>query len=297
VQYPKLWPAQGLEICVKELRTELLHTDLQTKNYAVQKSISKGCQRLDLVSFERKPMGSNYPSRREWLQIAGVAAAGATIGNSASLWAAPPVGATNPRAGLTADDALADLMAGNERFIKGQPESPRRLPKDYVPLATAQFPEAVILACADSRVPPEILFDQGVGDLFVVRVAGNVVGGTGAVVKGSIEYAVAVLNVPLIMVLGHSNCGAVKSAIEHIDQNDSLPGAIEGLVNLIKPAVTEVRGKPGDKLANAIRANVRLGVERLKTLDPILASPVSAGKLKIVGATYDLATGRVEMVV
>ncbi len=130
--------------------------------------------------------------------------------------------------------------------------------------------------------------------MFVVGVAGNVVGGTGAVVKGSIEYSVAVLNVPLIVVLGHSECGAVKAAVEHIDQRDSLPGAINELVELIKPAVEEVRGKPGDKLSNAIRANVELGVERLKGLEPILAGPVAAGKVVVVGATYDLATGRVE---
>jgi carbonic anhydrase len=241
-------------------------------------------------------MGSYHPSRREWLQIAGVTAAGATLASSTRMFAAPPAGAADPRAGMTPDEALADLMAGNARFVKGQTESPRRGPKDFSALAAAQFPEAVIVACADSRVPPEILFDQGVGDLFVVRVAGNVIGGSGPVVKGSIEYAVAVLNVPLIMVLGHSNCGAVKAAIEHIDKNDSLPGAIEGLVDLIKPAVTEVRGKPGNKLANAINANVRLGVERLKGLDPILAKPVREGQLKIVGGTYDLATGRVEMV-
>ena len=146
-------------------------------------------------------------------------------------------------------------------------------------------------------MPPEILFDQGVGDLFVIRIAGNVIGGSGPVVKGSIEYAVAELRVPLVIVLGHSNCGAVKAAVKHIDDHDALPGAINDLVNLIKPAVEQVRGKPGDKLANAIRANVELGVERLQGLEPILAGPVRAGKLKVVGATYDLATGRVSMMV
>jgi carbonic anhydrase len=144
-------------------------------------------------------------------------------------------------------------------------------------------------------VPPEILFDQGVGDLFVIRVAGNVIGDSGAVVKGSIEYAVAVLNVPLVMVLGHSNCGAVKAAIEHIDKKDSLPGAINGLVELIKPAVEEVRSKPGNLLSNAIVANVALGVTRLKGLEPIMAGPVAAGSVKVVGATYDLASGRVKL--
>jgi carbonic anhydrase len=117
------------------------------------------------------------------------------------------------------------------------------------------------------------------------------------VVKGSIEYAVSGLNVPLVMVLGHSECGAVRAAIEHIDKHESLPGAINGLVELIKPAVEQVRNEPGDKLANATRANVGLGVERLKGLEPIVAPAVRDGKLKIVGANYDLATGRVATVV
>jgi carbonic anhydrase len=144
-------------------------------------------------------------------------------------------------------------------------------------------------------VPPEILFDQGVGDLFVIRVAGNVIADSGAVVKGSIEYAVAVLKVPLVMVLGHSNCGAVKAAIEMAASNQPLPGAINGLVNLIEPAVERVAQLPGDKLANAIQANVEIGVERLGGLDPIVAEAVRGGKLKIVGGTYDLATGRVKL--
>jgi carbonic anhydrase len=140
-------------------------------------------------------------------------------------------------------------------------------------------------------VAPEILFDAGVGDLFVVRVAGNVVNGAGVTVKGSIEYAVAELNVPLIVVLGHSGCGAVKAAIKHIDAKDSLPGAINGLVELIKPAVIQSKGTPGDALDNAIRKNVEIGVERLKELQPILAPRVKDGKLKVMGATFDLRTG------
>lgn len=224
-------------------------------------------------------------------------AAGVVVGN-VSRWAmAADATLADPRNGMTGADALADLLAGNERFIAGLPESPRRQPEDFSPLAAGQFPLAAIIACSDSRVAPEILFDQGVGDLFVIRVAGNVIGGSGPVVKGSIEYAVAELNVPLILVLGHSNCGAVKAAMKHIDDHDELPGSIENLVNLIKPAVEQVRGKPGDELANAIRANVELGVERLKGLEPILAGPVRAGKLQVVGASYDLATGRVKMVV
>lgn len=231
-------------------------------------------------------------SRREWLKFAGVGAMGVASGAFGRIALAET--AASPRAGLTAADVLEDLRSGNERFVKGTPESPRRRPQDFSPLAAGQFPEAVIIACSDSRVPPEILFDQGVGDLFVIRVAGNIIGGTGAVVKGSVEYAVAVLNVPLVVVLGHSECGAVKAAVESIEEKDPLPGEIQGLVDLIKPAVDTVRGKPGDKLSNAIHANVELGVERLKGLEPLLAGPVREGRLTVVGATYDLATGRVK---
>ena len=154
---------------------------------------------------------------------------------------------------------------------------------------------AVIVGCADSRVPPELLFDQGVGDLFVVRVAGNVVSGAGPPVKGSIEYGVAELAVSLIMVLGHSECGAVKAAIKHINDRDSLLGALGVLVNSIRPAVA--KGMPGDPLDNAIRANVGIGVERLRGLQPIVAPAVKRGQVKVVGAVYDLRTGSVALTV
>jgi carbonic anhydrase len=137
------------------------------------------------------------------------------------------------------------------------------------------------------------VFDQGLGELFVVRVAGNIVSGAGASVKGSIEYAVAELGVRLIMVLGYSKCGAVKAAIKHIDANDPLPGAIEDLVTTIKPSVIAAKGKPGDQLENVIEGNVKRGVERLKALDPILAPAVRKGQLKVVGATLELRTGKV----
>src|SRR5882757_5160707 len=116
----------------------------------------------------------------------------------------------------TADEALRDLIRGNERFSKGHTTGPRRRPEDFRALAENQYPEAVIVSCADSRVAPAILFDVGVGDIFVVRVAGNVVNGAGVTVKGSIEYGIAELKAPLIVVLGHTNCGAVKAAVKHI---------------------------------------------------------------------------------
>ncbi len=227
-------------------------------------------------------------SRREFLRLSGLAAGAAglalsTTGRAADL----------PATGRDTDAVLAQLLEGNKRFMKGELAHPRRKPEDFVPLAEGQAPLAVIVGCADSRVAPELIFDQGVGDLFVVRVAGNVITGTGAAVKGSIEYAVAELGVRLILVLGHSQCGAVKAAIKHIDTNDALPGSISSLVDLIKPAVAAVNGKPGNLLDNAIKANVEQGVERLKRLEPILADPVKKGTLKVVGAVYDLRSGKV----
>lgn len=226
--------------------------------------------------------------RREFMRLSGLAAGAAglapsTIGRAAA----------QPTGGRDADTVLAQLIEGNKRFMKGDLAHPRRKPEDLVPLAEGQAPLTVIVCCADSRVAPELIFDQGVGDLFVVRVAGNVINGAGASVKGSIEYAVAELDVRLILVLGHSQCGAVKAAIKHIDAKDALPGAIGNLVDLIKPAVTAVRDKRGDMLNNAIEVNVEQGVERLKHLEPILAPSVRQGTLKIVGAVYELHNGKV----
>jgi carbonic anhydrase len=235
-------------------------------------------------------------SRRDFARLSAV---GLSLASAKGLFAlsqeAKKEGASKSRAPISADQALKELLDGNGRFVKGQPASPRRGPEDFRGLADAQYPEAVIVSCADSRVAPEILFDVGVGDIFVVRIAGNVVNGAGVTVKGSIEYAIAELNVPLIVVLGHSNCGAVKAAKQHIDAKDSLPGAINGLVELIKPAVTQSKGQPGDPLENAIRKNVEIGVARLKELEPILAPRVKDGKLKVVGAVYDLRNGSVTL--
>jgi carbonic anhydrase len=235
-------------------------------------------------------------SRRHFAKV--VAAIGASVFGMLRIGGAEPreVGASKALLRLNADDALRELLGGNERFAAGKSNSPRRSPADFRQLAEGQNPFAMIIGCADSRVAPEILFDVGKGDIFVVRVAGNVVSGAGAVVKGSIEYAVAELNVPLIMVLGHSNCGAVKAAMAHLNAKDSLPGAINDLVELIKPAVEQSKGEFADPLNSAIHKNVQIGVERLKGLEPILATRVKEGKLKIVGGVYDLRTGKVTLV-
>jgi carbonic anhydrase len=232
-------------------------------------------------------------SRREFVILATV---GLSLGRPEMHLTAGQKNAVGGTGTLNADEALRQLLAGNARFVKGQLLTPRRRPEDFGALAAAQYPEAVVISCADSRVAPEILFDVGVGDIFVVRVAGNVIEGAGVTVKGSIEYAVAELNVPLIVVLGHSGCGAVKAAMKHIDAKDSLPGAINGLVELLKPAVAKSKGMPGDALEDAIRENVEMGVERLKGLEPILAPRVKDGKVKVVGGVYDLRTGAVTFI-
>jgi len=230
-----------------------------------------------------KPM-----SRREFMRLSGLAFGAAGFAMSAMGRAADL-----PVRGRDADAVLAQLLEGNKRFMKGDLAHPRRKPEDFVPLAEGQAPLTVVVSCADSRVAPELIFDQGVGDLFVVRVAGNVITGAGASVKGSIEYAIAELGVRLIIVLGHSRCGAVKAAIKHIDDKDALPGSIGNLVDLIRPAVAMVKDKQGDILDHAIKANVELGVKRLRRLEPILADSVRKGTLKVVGAVYDLHSGKV----
>lgn len=228
-------------------------------------------------------------SRRQFVKQVGAAGVFSAV-PLAPLWAAGQPARPKP------EDVLAKLLEGNKRFVAGKLEHPGRAPKEFSALAEGQAPLAVIVGCADSRVAPELVFDLGVGDLFVVRIAGNIVSGTGATVKGSIEFAVAELGARLIMVLGHTACGACKAAITHIEAKDKLPGAIGDLIDPIRPVVRMVAGQPGDKLANVIKGNVKEGVKRLEGLDPILSKFVKAGELKIVGGVYELSTGKVEMV-
>ena len=173
-----------------------------------------------------------HSSRREFVRLTGLAAGvtGLALRSTGSA-AARQAAARDP------DASLARLLEGNKRFVSGQLVHPGRKPEDFAALAEGQAPLAIIVGCADSRVAPELIFDQGVGDLFVLRVAGNIVSGAGPVMKGSIEFAVAELGVRLIMVLGHSQCGAVKAAIKHIDDNDALPGSIGDLIDPIRPSV------------------------------------------------------------
>jgi len=155
-----------------------------------------------------------------------------------------------------------------------------------------QNPFAAILSCADSRIAPEYCFDTARGDIFVCRVAGNFANDD---IIASLEYTVQVPNTPLILVLGHEACGAIDATIKSIKEGTRLPGHLPGLVTALTPAVAAVKGAPGDLLANAIRRNVALNVEKLKTSSPILEAFVESKKLQVVGGIYELRSGRVEL--
>jgi carbonic anhydrase len=186
----------------------------------------------------------------------------------------------------TPDAVLADLKAGNEHHAKHKYSHPHETLDRMRELIASQHPEAEILSCSDSRVPPEIIFDQGLGDLFVIRVAGNVATDTEI---GSLEYGAEHLHIPLLVVMGHESCGAVTAAV----QGGEAEGHISTLVDLIKPAVDKTRGKSGDAVANAVEENVRMVVQQLRSSTPVLSTLVSEGKLKIVGGVYSLETGKV----
>jgi carbonic anhydrase len=195
---------------------------------------------------------------------------------------------------LDSTSALRELLEGNARYVAARMTHPDLTAERRAEVAAAQYPFAVIFGCSDSRVPAEIVFDQGLGDLFVVRVAGPVLDDA---VLGSLEFAALELHVPLILVLGHERCGAVTAALAAVDQGTTPSGHITHLVDAITPAVKRARGRPGDALDNAVRANVELVVEKLRTSRQVLAAQVSSGTLRIVGARYDLESGRVDVIV
>jgi carbonic anhydrase len=245
---------------------------------------------------------NGFVGRRNFLKLVGVGSAGIAASAAAAgsvLWnteevvaqtvaqkpATTPVKKPQP---VNPDAALKKLIEGNQRFIEERRLHPNQSKLRLQETTVAQYPFAAILGCADSRVPSEIVFDQGLGDLFVVRVAGNVASQTAI---GSLEFATAVLGAQLIMVLGHARCGAVIAAVK----GDPLPGRIGIFVEEIKPAVERIRFKTGNIEDNAIIANVQYQAEKLAEASTILAGLIKQGKLKIVGGRYDLASGKVIM--
>jgi carbonic anhydrase len=225
-------------------------------------------------------------SRRNLLLGAAAIGAGTlTTGLGANLLTPEPAEANN---NITPDQAIKKMMAGNKRFVTQKRKSPNQTGLRLKEVAKGQKPYAAILGCADSRVPGEIVFDQGLGDLFVVRVAGNIA--TPEEI-GSLEFGTLVLGAKVIMVLAHSKCGAVDATIK----GASVPGKIGSLLEAIKPAVEKTEGKGGDRLVNATKQNVLEQIAKLKESE-VISNLISEGKLKIVGGYYDLETGKVSMV-
>jgi carbonic anhydrase len=190
------------------------------------------------------------------------------------------------QAAPSADAVLRELKAGNDHHVAKRYEHPHQSADRQRELASGQHPHATILSCADSRVAPEIIFDQGLGDLFDVRVAGNV---AGEPELASIEYAAEHLHCPVVVVVGHQKCGAVTAATEQGEPGGHLPA----LIALIRPAVESARGQSGDLIDNAVRINVENVVHQLRTSAPVLEELVKHGTLTIVGAVYSLDTGKV----
>lgn len=189
---------------------------------------------------------------------------------------------------MTPDQALRALMEGNQRFISRKPKKINQGFERLGAVAKTQKPFAAILSCADSRVPSEIIFDRGFGDLFVCRVAGNVVTPEE---MGSLEFGSLILGTKVIIVMGHARCGAVDATIK----GAQVPGQIGSLIEAIKPGVEKSKGKSGDSLENAIKANVLVQVENLKS-SPVISQLIQENKLKVVGGYYDLDTGKVSLV-
>jgi len=239
-----------------------------------------------------------FLSRRAWFGIAGATAAGLVAGcdsPSRTSTAQSSTSATAPatRAPITdVTAALAELRAGNQRFVEGTTIHPDDSPEARKAVSTGQKPFAVVLGCSDSRVSPEVIFDQGLGDLFDVRVAGNVVDTVGL---GSIEYAIDDLATPLIVVLGHQNCGAVTAAVKSLDTHTDPTGDIGSIITAITPAVAVAvaRQRPGDLLTNAVRANAERSRDQIMAA-PTLKEALDSGAVKVVTAYYSLDEGTVE---
>ena len=193
---------------------------------------------------------------------------------------------------LTSEQALRQLLEGHQRYLSGQSLHQHQDGGWRATLAYSQHPFALVFGCADSRVPPEILFDQGLGDLFVIRTAGHV---PDAAVFGTVEFGLEELNIPLVLVMGHERCGAVQAAVKAMDTDSVIPGHLGELVAAITPAVAQVKGQPGDIVDNAVRAHVGLVMRQLQAEVPLLAQRIREERVTIVGARHDLDTGDIEL--
>jgi carbonic anhydrase len=211
----------------------------------------------------------------------------AAVMGIAVLWCAAALAA--PAApGVDPGQALQELLDGNQRFVAGRLAHPNQTVARRNEVAPAQHPFASVLACSDSRTPPSVLFDRGLGDLFVVRVAGNV---ATEITIESLDYAVSHLGTRLVMVVGHQRCGAVIAAVEGHDE----PGDVGPMLRELAPAALAAKKMKGDTVANAVRENVLMVVKKLEN-DQRLAAMVKRGEVRIVGGVYSLATGKVTLI-
>ena len=227
-------------------------------------------------------------SRRNSLKfVAGAIGTGILAARAGAELAAPEPVIAETATDLTPAAALQRLMDGNQRFVERRRQNPNQDLARVSEVAQTQRPYAAILGCADSRFPSEIIFDQGIGDLFVCRVAGNVA--TPEEI-GSLEFGTAVLGAKILLVVAHERCGAVKATIE----GNSVPGQIGSLLDAIKPAVESTKNKPGDRLENACKANAVLQARRLKD-SPVISGLIAQNKLDVRAAYYDLDTGTVTL--
>jgi len=232
-------------------------------------------------------------SRRSFLKTSGLALSALAVGARVGVprKSAAFSDSMSPRAEkIEASEALEMLIEGNQRYVEFHLEHPHQTEARLLEVSKGQSPFAIIVGCADSRVPPEVVFDQGLGDLFVVRIAGNIIDDA---ILGSVEYAAEHLRAPLVMVLGHENCGAVKATVEILETGAAAPGHIGSLVKAITPAVQAAKSAKGDVVNNAVTANVLWGMMQLKSASPILTELIHKHELMVVGGRYDLDTGEV----
>jgi carbonic anhydrase len=226
------------------------------------------------------------PSRRTFVALAAASAVGAGM---FGVRRASAAGATTS---VTADEAIARLKAGNEKYVSAPQVCASDLLKQREQVAKGQTPWAVILTCADSRVAPELLFGGlGVGELFVARNAGNM---ADTATMGTIEYGTEHLGVPLVVVLGHERCGAVAAACEVVEKHTKFPGSIGPMVDAIVPAAKAVYGKPGDFVDNAVRESAKRTATKIATKSAIVSHLIKDSKVKVLAARYDLDDGHVE---
>ncbi|MHC1783867.1 MAG: carbonic anhydrase [Anaerolineaceae bacterium] len=192
---------------------------------------------------------------------------------------------------MGAKTAIELLMAGNRRFAEGRLDHPRQGIERRQEITTGQHPVAAVLCCSDSRVPPEIIFDQGLGDLFVIRNAGNILDD---LVFGSLEYAVDHLHVPLIVVLGHEKCGAVTAAVQSLENHESHSGFIPRILAKITPAVKIAQGLPGNLVEQASLANAEKVATEIRTTPSLLTGKMESGLVEVHTAYYHLESGKVD---